>query len=69
MNFLAQHQIGFALTGVYVFIAGVTAMNPEWDGFYNWLYRFTHALLPLAEGWLARKRNGNGAKVPDAKPV
>lgn len=62
MNFIYQHSIGFAIAGAYVFVAAVTAMNPQWDGFYNWLYRFTHALLPLAENWLTRKRaNGNAS--------
>lgn len=59
MNFLAQHAVGITVASVYVFTAAVTSMNEQWDGFYNYLYRFTHALLPLAEGWLSRKRGAN----------
>lgn len=42
-------SFGFA---AFSFVAAVTAMAPagtDGGGIYGWLYRFTHAFLPVAE--------------------
>lgn len=58
------HPVIFTAGVIYVLYAAITAMRNPWDGWYNWFYRFSHALLPLAEQALNYLRPGL-AQVPE----
>lgn len=56
--FVIQHEVVFSIMSVGVFVAGATAMAPpgtDGGGFYGWAYRFTHALIPIAEALAEHK--------------
>jgi hypothetical protein len=71
MNFISQHATAITVSAAYVTFAAVTSMRQPRDSFYDWFYRFTHALLPLAEHVIERKPlngNGNGGAAPVPPP-
>ncbi len=53
-QFILAHQVGSVITATMLFVAGVNAMVQPWDGFYNWLYRFVHLLLPVVQNFESR---------------
>lgn len=42
---ILAHPWEFLFGAVYMAAAAVNALNQQWDGFYNWFYRFTHILM------------------------
>ena len=59
ISFLEAHWVGVSTAVGYVVLAAVTALAPKWDGWYNWFYRFTQALPPIAR---------HEAQVPKSTP-
>ena len=57
---IMAHPIVFTACALYTLFAAVTAMRNPWDGWYNWFYRFSHAMVALAEQELNRMHPGLG---------
>jgi hypothetical protein len=56
--FVVAHEVVFSIAGVAIFVAGATAMTPpgvDGGGFYGWAYRFTRALMPIAESLIEHR--------------
>ena len=51
---MTPHEL-MALAAAYLFIAAVTALPKDNFNFYGWFYDFLHALLPVAQGFLAKR--------------
>lgn len=52
---IAKHYMLFLYLGLSAVVAAVSALNPPGHpdgGVYGWFYRFTQALLPLAQRYV-----------------
>jgi hypothetical protein len=68
LTLFLTHPIVATAAMIYVLTAAVTSMRNPWDGFYNWFYRFSHALLAVAQKELEHLNPGLAQVLEQSDP-